>query len=287
MPLRLRAISIHPVKSTAGRPVTSARVTRAGLAGDRRWMVVDTAGSLVSARECRSLLQVVADTPETDPGCPSALRLSAAGVSALSLTEPREGTVVAVQLHRHRLTATECDPQAHDWLRTATGRADLRLVWCHDPTARAVNPEYGRDGDHTAFPDGYPVTVATAESLGQLNDWVARRADELGEVSPARFEMGRFRPNLVVSAQDPGELEPFAEDGWQSLTIGQVRLRVAKGIDRCVMTTIDPVSLAGGKEPIRTLARHRQRDGLTWFGNQLIPEAVGVIRVGDEVVVAG
>ena len=54
--------------------------------------------------------------------------------------------------------------------------------------------------------------------------------------------------------------------------------------DRCVMTTIDPVTLAGGKEPIRTLARHRRWAGKTWFGIRLAPRSTGVISVGDQVV---
>ncbi len=50
------------------------------------------------------------------------------------------------------------------------------------------------------------------------------------------------------------------------------------------MTTIDLEALATGKEPIRTLARHRRWDGKTWFSIQLIPDGTGVVRVGDEVV---
>jgi uncharacterized protein YcbX len=51
------------------------------------------------------------------------------------------------------------------------------------------------------------------------------------------------------------------------------------------MTTISLLDLATGKEPIRTLARHRQWDGKTWFGLQLIPESTGTIAVGDPVEV--
>ena len=58
--------------------------------------------------------------------------------------------------------------------------------------------------------------------------------------------------------------------------------------DRCVMTTIDRTTRESGKEPIRTLARHRKWDGATWFGIRLtpvLPLAGGAtIRVGDEVV---
>ena len=59
-------------------------------------------------------------------------------------------------------------------------------------------------------------------------------------------------------------------------------------VDRCVMTTVDPVSLTRGHEPIRTLARHRKWDGATWFAMQLVPDVGtvrGVVAVGDEVVV--
>ncbi len=50
------------------------------------------------------------------------------------------------------------------------------------------------------------------------------------------------------------------------------------------MTTISRSSLTTGKEPIRTLARHRQWDGRTWFAIQLIPETTGTISVGDPVL---
>lgn len=50
------------------------------------------------------------------------------------------------------------------------------------------------------------------------------------------------------------------------------------------MTTVDTDEFSKGKEPIRTLARHRRWDGKTWFSIQLIPERTGVLRVGDEVV---
>jgi hypothetical protein len=49
------------------------------------------------------------------------------------------------------------------------------------------------------------------------------------------------------------------------------------------MTTVDPVTLAGGKEPIRTLARYRRWDRKTWFGTRLVPLGTGTIRVGDPV----
>jgi uncharacterized protein YcbX len=59
-----------------------------------------------------------------------------------------------------------------------------------------------------------------------------------------------------------------------------VRFRVSGVCDRCVMTTIDPVTLAHGTEPIRTLAKHRRWHGKTWFGAWLVPQEPGLVTVG-------
>jgi uncharacterized protein YcbX len=92
--------------------------------------------------------------------------------------------------------------------------------------------------------------------------------------------MERFRPNLVVDGD-----EPFAEDDWSAVVIGDVHFRAAKLNARCVMTTLDLDSLETGKEPIRTLAKHRLVDRKTLFAVNLIPDTTGQISIGDSVVV--
>jgi uncharacterized protein YcbX len=279
MSVELKAIAIHPVKSTAIRHVMSAEVRPWGLAGDRRWMVVDADSVLVTARELHELFTITADTPETDPPAPKALRLSADGHDPLDLAEP-DADLIPVKLFDHDLLARPADDQANHWLRTVLGREDLSLVWCDDPTRRRLNPSYSRPGDHTAFADGYPVTLASLESLGRLNDWIVEDALLRGEEPQPPLPIERFRPNLVVQGA-----APFAEDDWQRIRVGEVTFRKVKLVDRCVMTTISLLDLETGKEPIRTLARHRQWDGKTWFAVQLVPESTGSIAVGDRVTV--
>lgn len=278
MSIELRAIGIHPVKSTAIRHVASAEVRPWGLAGDRRWMVVDGDSVLVTARELHELFTITADTPETDPPAPKALRLSADGHEPVDLAEP-DSAPVPVRLFDHDLLARPADDQVNHWLRTVLGRDDLSLVWCDDPTRRSLNPSYSRAGDHTAFADGYPVTLASLSSLARLNDWIVEDALLRGEEPDPPLPIERFRPNLVVHGA-----EPFAEDDWQRVRIGDVTFRKAKAVDRCVMTTISRLDLQTRKEPIRTLARHRQWDNKTWFAVHLIPETVGSISVGDAVL---
>ena len=91
--------------------------------------------------------------------------------------------------------------------------------------------------------------------------------------------MGRFRPSVVVDGADP----PFVEDTWRQVHIGGVEFRFAEQCDRCVLTTIDPETLISGKEPLRTLARHRRRDHKTWFGIRLSPVTTGEIHIADSI----
>ncbi|HYN66385.1 MAG TPA: MOSC N-terminal beta barrel domain-containing protein [Ornithinibacter sp.] len=274
--IRLDGIHLHPVKSTAGRPVLRGDVEPWGLRGDRRWMVVDDAGKCVTAREEHTLLAVTADTVATDPGLTAALRLRAPGHEPLEVEQPR-GPAVPVSVHGRGLEGVAATAEAADWLGEVLGRADLRLVHVHSP--RPLSPTHARPGEATAFADAYPVTLASAASLGRLRDWVAETALERGEEPRAPLVVERFRPNLVVD----GDLDPFEEDGWRGVQVGPVEFRVVKPVDRCVMTTLDPSTLDRWHEPLRTLARYRKWDGATWFAVQLVPESRGVVRVGDEV----
>lgn len=275
--LQLVQVDVHPLKSGAVRSVPSATVQPRGLADDRSWMVVDADGRLVSAREAPRLFTVVADTPATDPTLAAGLRLRAPRMPDLEVAVP-DGDAIDVRLFSLDLRARLAGTEADGWLRDALGRDDVRLVWCHDPSARTLQPGFSEPGDHTAFADAFPVTIASLASLRQLDDWIVERSLELGEEPPEPLPVERFRPNLVVDGD-----EPFAEDGWSRVVVGGVAFRVGKPVARCVMATIDPATLTTSKEPTRTLARHRLVDGKTLFAVHLVPEASGRISVGDDV----
>lgn len=265
------SISVFPVKSAAGRAVDEAAVEAEGLADDRRWMVVDGSGECRTARRDRALLTIEA-TPLA-----GGLRLeSRSGSTApLEVAEPA-GVPVPVTVHGRPLHGIPAAPEASEWVGEVIGRPDSTLV--HVARPRPLNPARSRPGDRTAFADAYPVTLATTASLRRLQDWVVETAMARGE-DPVRLPMERFRPNLVLD----GDLEPFVEDDWTRVCVGDVPFDVAKSIDRCVLTTVDPWTLESGPEPIRSLAWHRAWDGATWFGIQLIPRSSGLVRVGDGV----
>jgi uncharacterized protein len=52
---------------------------------------------------------------------------------------------------------------------------------------------------------------------------------------------------------------------------------------RCVVTTTDRTTAARGREPLRTLARHRRFGVKLVLGQNPVPESPGSVRVGDPV----
>jgi hypothetical protein len=275
MAITLTGLHTHPVKSMRGVAHTEALVEPWGLAGDRRWMVVDASGECVTARQHPRMLLL---TPQlTDGG----VRLEGPGLAPLDVAAGATGdTAVSVHGNKHQssapLLASDAGDEAAAWLSAYLGLG-VRLVFADDPGRRRLNPHFARETDSAAFADAYPILLTTLDSLAQLNGWIAagQRPDE------GPLPMRRFRPNLVVSGA-----APFGEDAWRRIRIGNAIFRTPKGCDRCVMTTTDPDTAARGKEPIATLARHRRWDGATWFGMNLVPDNPGVVlRVGDEVEV--
>ena len=250
------------MKSFAGLDVVSADVLPWGLAGDRRWGVVDASGEPVTARERNSMLGLTAE-PLADGG----LLLGGDGGDPLRVDMPTDAPAIAVG-HSRQGTALSAGDEADEWLSARLGTS-VRLVWQPDPRARPVNPNHGGlPGEGLTLADAGPVLLTSEASLAQLDAWT--------DDATAPLDMRRFRPNVVVD----GDV-PFAEEGWSHVDLGGVRFRVASHCDRCVMTTIDPDTLTRGKEPIRTLAKHRRRDGKTWFGVRLVPTTTGTISVGD------
>jgi uncharacterized protein YcbX len=271
MAIVLTGINRYPVKSCRREQMQHAEVEPWGLAGDRRWMLVDDDGWRVTAREHPRLVLVSALIDGTG------LRLRTPGRNELTVKEPDAEELASVRLARSTLDAALAAPEAHAWFSEHLGLS-VRLVYLDDPTRRQVNPEFGAASDRVSFADGYPVHLVTEESLTALNDWIAEgpRADE------GPLPMTRFRPNVVLR----GGGTPWAEDGWRRLRIGEVTFRVVKGCDRCVLTTIDPETATKFKEPIATLARYRRWDGKTWFGMNLIPDAPtpgATLHVGDPI----
>jgi uncharacterized protein len=245
--VRLASIHIYPVKAARAVDLDEARVEPWGLAGDRRWLLVDGNGRFISQREEPSLARVV-----VQPGTGS-ISVSADGVPGPAIAPPpADAPLLKVTVRSSTLLAAEAGPAADAWFSAYLG-GPVRLVYLDDPTRRPVDPQYGRNGDVVSFADGYPLLLTSAGSLGELDDWLA--AD--GEIP---VPMTRFRPS-----------------------IGAVPFRVAKPCGRCVVTTTDQITGERGRQPLKMFGRRRRFGRELVFGQNLIPDSGGVIRIGDPV----
>lgn len=262
--MRVTDLWVYPVKSLGGVRTDDAEriaVEPWGLVGDRRWALVDETGKPITAREVHSLLGLTAAPVDaetmriTDQQGASILVEAPIGVPPVPVGHSRQGS------------ANPADDDVNDWLTARAGRP-VRLVWQEDPTVRTLSPDRGgMPGEHLSLADAGPVLLVTRASMAQLNLWVGSELD-----------IQRFRANVVIDGD-----EPFAEDDWAGVRIGDVDFRTTMICDRCVMTTIDPDTLESGKEPIRTLATHRRWEGATWFGIRLVALGPGDLGTGDEV----
>ncbi|MHC3468024.1 MOSC domain-containing protein [Streptomyces sp. 7R007] len=268
----LRSIHVHPVKAFRALSPGEAVVEPWGLAGDRRWALIDDGGKVVTQRQSPRLALAAA---ELLPG--GGVRLSAPGMDPLSVPVPRPGGTVPVEIFRDKVEGVPAgDEAAHAWCSDYLG-VRVRLVFMDDPARRRpVDPEFARPGETVTFADGFPLLLTSTASLDALNSLIGQgdNADE------GPLPMNRFRPNVVVEGADA-----WAEDGWTRLAIGEVVFRVAKPCGRCVVTTTDQETAERGREPLRALGRHRRIDGRLVFGQNLVPLGRGTLRVGDPVTI--
>lgn len=265
---QVSALHVYPVKALRGTSTGNAVVEPWGLAGDRRWMLVD-AGTLkaVTQRE-QPRLALAAAVRDGESG----LRLSAPGQAPLRVDVPAPAALETVRLFGDKLELLPAGESADAWFSAYLG-VPVRLVHLDEPAVRRpVDPEYALPGETVSLADGYPLLVTTTASLDALNTLIA----EGRHAAEGPLPMDRFRPNVVIDGT-----APWAEDGWRRVRIGEVVFRVPKPCGRCVVTTTDQGTAARGKEPLHTLGRHRRIGSSLLFGQNLIPERPGTLNVGD------
>ena len=231
-------------------------------------MLVDHEGTFITARKHPRLATVqgrfVGDV----------LKLAVEGREELELAlQPDNRESVKVRVWKDEIEAIPAGAGADAWFSTFLD-TKCRLVQQTDELHRAVDPDYGLPGDEVSFADGFPLLLISEASLADLNSRL-----------PQAVSMRRFRPNLVVDGD-----EPYAEDHWRRIRIGEVEFAGVKNCSRCVFTTIDPDTGVKdlSREPLRTLSRYRRKpEGGVFFGQNLIPRSGGAIHVGDSVEIPG
>lgn len=271
---------IYPIKSCAPVLLKQAQLTDQGLDLDRTWMVVDPQGQFISQRNEPRLALVQPQLRLSD------MVLRAPGMLSLHLTLEGVESAMKVWLWDAPIEAWDMGPVAAQWFSDFLGRP-VRLVRFDPQFERASDRRW--TGEHTAlntFTDGFPLLLISQPSLDGLNQ-------RLRAAGQAPVDIGRFRPNIVLSASHSDAWQAHDEDRAQELSIsaagGLIRLKPVKPCSRCQMVDVDPQLGAPGQPVLPTLAGYRRDarlDGAVSFGmNLMVLEGLDhTLEVGQPVL---
>jgi uncharacterized protein YcbX len=257
----------YPVKSMLGEELDATLVSDRGLRGDRAYALVDVeTGKVVSAKNPRkwgNLFEFRAELvgPPSDHGPIPPARITLPDAATVQTDEPGiDERLSAVVGRPVRLASSAGDAPRiegywpdYDWLESPDAVFEVKL-----PSG--------------TFFDAAVVHVVTTATL-----------DRLAALSPqSRFDVRRFRPNVVVAVSDA--VEGFLENDWvgRTLALGdEARLRINDPCPRCVMTTLSQGDLPKDPNVLRTIVQQNQ-------GNLGVLASVlrgGRVRRGDAVTV--
>ena len=251
----------YPVKGCAGVPLSETVLTRAGLAHDRGFMVVDSDGRFRSQRRDPRLALIRPDIGTSG----ERLTLRAPGFPDLDIAVDLEAPRQRVDLFRASYQGIDQGEAVAEWLSSVLGTAS-RLVRVPPEHDRVTD---GRTPGTSGYADSSPVHAISRATLDELN----RRLDG------APIPMSRFRPNIVIGGWD----EPHLEDRAHRVVVGNAELGYAKLAIRCAVTLVDQErGHRSGPEPLRTLATYRRAAaGGVAFGAKFSVLHPGKLDIGD------
>jgi len=255
----------YPVKSMMGEELSAAEVGERGLVGDRAHALVDReTGKVASAKNPRKW--------------PTLFDFRA------SYAEPpaRSGSLppVLIAFPDGRVLSTA----AEDVDRPLSEELGREVTLAASAPETPVLEEYWPDIEGLALREtttDEAMPAGTFFDLALVHILTTATIDRLRELYPqGRFEVRRFRPNIVVHPAS-GEAG-FVENDWigRTLAIGHdVRLSVTGPCPRCVMTTLAQGDLPKDPGILRTAAKNNEAN----VGVYASVIQGGAIRRGDVV----
>jgi hypothetical protein len=251
-----------------GEECSAIEVTERGLLGDRAYALVDSAdGKAATAKNPRkwptlfNFQATFMEPPRPGASMPP-VRITLPDGTAVRSRQPDVDQVLSSALGR---TVT----------LSAAGRGDGGTVNAEEYWPDMEGLDHRDTVTDFALPEGTffdcaTVHLLTTATLGRLH-----------QLYPSgRFEVPRFRPNVVVTPAS-GETG-FVENAWvgHALAIGDVvRLSITGPCVRCVMTTLAQGDLPRDPGILRTAAQHNKVS----VGVYATVERGGTIRRGDAV----
>jgi uncharacterized protein YcbX len=261
-----------------GEELNASTVTTRGLLGDRAYALVDRSdGKVASAKNPRKWPRLfdfrAAFVEPPRPGAPlPPVRLTLPDGTILTSTQTDLNQVLSQALNR-------------DVTFDAAERGQQEVVESTSPNPWTPQAEeYWPDMEGLDYRDtvtDFDLPEGTFFDLAVVHVLTTATLERLRALYPqGRFEVRRFRPNIVVELANG--VHDFVENAWigHTLAIGDaVRLSVTGPCPRCVMTTLAQGDLPKDPGILRTAAQHNQVNVGVYAG---VLQG-GTVRRGDPV----
>ncbi|WP_413692004.1 YcbX family protein [Psychromonas sp. KJ10-2] len=223
-------------------------------------MLVDLNGKFITGRTHPQLTQISIEFSK------KGLLVSAPKQTSIYIqTEHFTEQMQTVEVWADNMQAQHCHPDYDKWFSNYL-KQDCQLVYFSESTSRCVKNR----STQVSFADGYPLLLINQNSIDELNTHLQNPVTAL-----------HFRPNLIMKGD-----QPFIEDTWARIKIGEVEFEVSKPCSRCNFTNVDPLTgVPDLEQPLKTLSEYRFHQGNIDFGQNLIPLNEGTIRSGDTIQV--
>ncbi|OEU22144.1 MOSC-domain-containing protein [Fragilariopsis cylindrus CCMP1102] len=302
---KVSGIYIHPVKSMRSISLLESTINleKRCLTDDRRFMVVyelplpvykkkwelnDTTHRFLTQRQCPSLATISA-TIDVDDFL--ILEKQSFPHEQTYLAGLWDNVVVVEDLGDDAASFIQRIVDDDDEFSSTNRKIVVRLVSQPRRDNRNYIPDYAKTWNGsklglTSLTDGFPILIASESSLDELN----KRLIASGKDS---IPMSRFRPNIVI--QGGNLLQPFEEDKWKIILIGDIVFAIVKACPRCKQSCTDQITGKVSPEPVEIMKSFRQctsssddDGGAVFFAQNAIP--IGriegrSIKVGDTVKV--
>ena len=337
---RVTRLCVYPVKGLGGVDVESAVVTATGFELDRAWCVVDESGARYAAMEALSnrklsALMTLTVEIEAETLCiraPAEFKMSPLRVpidvssyadrrelvctsSGKSTTDPNNAGWILGEM-----TCRSAGEEASAWLSTYlndpavdrqkrkkplatyTLARSMEAAECRDmlsyppifPIIEAARADQRWRGNRTRFHDFAPFLVVNQASVRALS-----------VLCDTNYPIDAFRGSIIVDggASDGDTLEPWAEETWRKMAIGDVAMSKIKECPRCTVPCRNPATgeyLFEGRNKLKLWAtlkkefpgKANDEEWSTWkgvfFGVYFGHNNLGAgktIRVGDRLTV--
>ena len=264
----------YPVKSMMGEALSEADIGEAGITGDRGWAVRDEKrGGIRGAKKIPQLMTLTAQSGSTAP-----LITTPDGESASASSEGINGwlsdklnhpvtlwpLLPADQLNHYRRGAPDTEDFEQE-LRAVFGRLPEEPL----PDLTGFEELLEFESPPGTYFDAFPISITSQQSLATMNQLDGG----------SKFDVRRFRPNLLVDIPDTDH--PFPEQAWvgRMLSIGSVKLKIEMTCPRCSMTTHGFDDLPRDTEIMRKLVANSEGN-LGIYASVVTP---GAVKPGDRI----